>query len=51
MKVCGFCVHYAECAERYRTAYTSRLTGNVCTRLFTVFPMQEYDFCSYGEHK
>lgn len=27
------------------------LLGNVCTRLFTVFPMREYDFCSYGEHK
>lgn len=29
----------------------STLLGNVCTRLFTVFPMQEYDFCSYGEQK
>lgn len=27
------------------------LLGNVCKRLFTVFPMREYDFCSYGEHK
>jgi|GEM_PF-1626808 len=27
------------------------LLGNVCARLFTVFPMQEYDFCSYGEQK
>lgn len=27
------------------------LLGNVCARLFTVFPMREYDFCSYGEHK
>lgn len=87
MKVCGFCVHYAECTERYRTDHTSRLTpdctvaevcmsfedktkvvkevvyckdckyystnnpliSNVCTRLFTVFPMQAYDFCSYGK--
>ena len=89
MKVCGVCVHYAECAERYKTAHTSSLApdcavaevcmsfedktkvdktvvyckdckyysvdntllGNVCTRLCTVFPMNEYDFCSYGEHK
>lgn len=29
----------------------NELLGNVCARLFTVFPMQEYDFCSYGEHK
>lgn len=27
------------------------LLGNVCTRLFTSFPMQAYDFCSYGKHK
>lgn len=27
------------------------LLGNVCARLSTVFPMREYDFCSYGEPK
>lgn len=27
------------------------LLGNVCARLFTVFPMNKYDFCSYGEYR
>ena len=27
------------------------LLENVCARLFTMFPMNEYDFCSCGEHK
>lgn len=35
---------------KYYSADTA-LLGSVCARLFTVFPMQEYDFCSYGEHK
>ena len=37
---CKDCKHYS---------VDSTLLGNVCTRLFTVFPMQAYDFCSYGE--
>lgn len=36
------CKHYATNTE---------LLGNVCNRLFTVFPMKSDDFCSYGERK
>lgn len=36
------CKHYATSTE---------LLGNVCKRLFTVFPMKSDDFCSYGERK
>lgn len=25
--------------------------NNVCTRLFAIFPMNLYDFCSYGKRK
>ena len=39
---CKDCKHYATNTE---------LLGNVCNRLFTVFPMKPDDFCSYGERK
>lgn len=39
---CKNCKHYATNTE---------LLGNVCNRLFTVFPMKPDDFCSYGELK
>ena len=39
---CKYCKYYS---------VDNALLGNVCTRLFTVFPMNEYDFCSYGERK
>lgn len=39
---CEDCKHYAMNTE---------LLGNVCNRLFTVFPMKSDDFCSYGERK
>lgn len=39
---CKNCKHYATNTE---------LLGNVCNRLFTVFPMKPDDFCSYGERK
>lgn len=35
---------------KYYTMNTEIL-GNVCNRLFTVFPMESDDFCSYGERK
>lgn len=35
---------------KYYTTNTE-LLGNVCNRLFTVFPMKSDDFCSYGERK
>lgn len=35
---------------KYYTMNTE-LLGNVCNRLFTVFPMKSDDFCSYGERK
>lgn len=35
---------------KYYTTNTE-LLGNVCNRLFTVFPMKPEDFCSYGERK
>ena len=47
-KVVKTVVHCKDC-KHYSVDNT--LLGNVCTRLFTVFPMQEYDFCSYGKHK
>lgn len=37
---CKNCKHYATNTE---------LLGNVCNRLFTVFPMKPNDFCSYAE--
>lgn len=39
---CKYCKYYS---------VDNALLGNVCARLFTVFPMREYDFCSYGEPK
>lgn len=39
---CKDCKHYATNTE---------LLGNVCNRIFTVFPMKPDDFCSYGERK
>lgn len=39
---CKNCKHYITNTE---------LLGNVCNRLFTVFPMKPDDFCSYGELK
>ena len=39
---CKNCKHYITNTE---------LLGNVCNRLFTVFPMKPGDFCSYGELK
>lgn len=39
---CKDCKHYITNTE---------LLGNVCNRLFTVFPMTPDDFCSYGEWK
>ena len=39
---CKNCKHYVTNTE---------LLGNVCNRLFTVFPMKPNDFCSYGERK
>ena len=39
---CKDCRHYATNTE---------LLGNVCNRLFTLFPMKLGDFCSYGERK
>lgn len=39
---CKYCKYYS---------VDNALLGNVCARLFTVFPMREYDFCSYGELK
>ena len=42
MKTCKDCKYYS---------VDNILLGSVCTRLFTVFPMQAYDFCSYGKHK
>ena len=42
-------VVYCKDCKYYST--NNPLISNVCTRLFTVFPMQAYDFCSYGEHK
>ena len=41
-------VHCEDC-KRYAT--NTELLGNVCNRLFTVFPMKPDDFCSYGERK
>lgn len=35
---------------KYYTMNTE-LLGNICNRLFTVFPMKSDDFCSYGERK
>ena len=35
---------------KYYSVDSTRL-GNICTRLCTVFPMNEYDFCSYGKQK
>lgn len=35
---------------KYYTMNTE-LLGNVCNRLFTIFPMKSDDFCSYGERK
>lgn len=63
MKTCSDCINYAKCVENCNTYHASRLTpdSDVSDRcehfehkaaaLFTVFPMREYDFCSYGEHK
>ena len=42
-------VVYCKDCKYYST--NNPLISNVCTRLFTVFPMQAYDFCSYGKHK
>lgn len=39
---CKDCKHYITNTE---------LLGNVCNRLFTVFPMNPDDFCSYGKRK
>lgn len=39
---CKDCKHYVTNTE---------LLGNVCNRLFTVFPMKPDDYCSYGERK
>lgn len=39
---CKDCKYYATNTE---------LLGDVCNRLFTVFPMKPDDFCSYGEKK
>ena len=39
---CKDCKHYSMNTE---------LLGNMCTRLFTIFPMKPNDFCSYGERK
>lgn len=39
---CKDCKYYATNTELLR---------NACTRLFTIFPMNPYDFCSYGERK
>ena len=41
-------VHCKDC-KHYIT--NTELLGNVCNRLFTVFPMKPDDFCSYGERK
>lgn len=38
-------VHCKDC-KYYVT--NSELIGDVCNRLFTVFPMKPDDFCSYG---
>lgn len=40
---------YCKDCKYYST--NNPLISNVCSRLFTVFPMQAYDFCSYGERK
>ena len=42
-------VVYCKDCKYYST--NNPLISNVCTRLFTIFPMQAYDFCSYGKHK
>ena len=47
-KVAKTIVYCKDC-KYYST--NNPLISNVCTRLFTVFPMQAYDFCSYGKHK
>lgn len=47
-KVVNEVVYCKDC--KYYSA-DKALLGNVCTRLFTLFPMQAYDFCSYGKHK
>lgn len=39
------------CEDCKYYAMNTELLGNVCNRLFTVFPMKSDDFCSYGERK
>lgn len=39
------------CKDCQYYSVDNELLGNVCTRLFTLFPMQAYDFCSYGKYK
>lgn len=44
-------VEVVRCKDCKYYSVDNVLLGNVCARLFTVFPMDEYDFCSYGERK
>lgn len=44
-------VEVVRCKDCKYYSVDNALLGNVCARLFTVFPMREYDFCSYGEQK
>lgn len=39
------------CKDCKYYSVNNALLGNVCARLFTVFPMKVDDFCSYGETK
>ena len=39
-------VHCKDCKYYSRN---NVLIGNICKRIHTIFPMQENDFCSYGE--
>lgn len=42
-------VEVVRCKDCKYYSVDNVLLGNVCARLFTVFPMDEYDFCSYGD--
>lgn len=39
------------CKDCKYYSVNNSLISNVCTRLFTVFPMQAYDYCSYEVRK
>lgn len=44
-------VEVVRCKDCKYYTMNTELLGNVCNRLFTVFPMKPDDFCSYGERK